>query len=224
MPTIERARARGARHARTSLAAIADELREARLAAGMSQQHVASVAGLTQSRVSRTERCQRLPPRIDELARHCAALGLRLSLRAYPDASPVRDAAQLRLLARLRAQLGPGLRWRSEVPVGGEGDLRAWDVVLDARGAGAPEPAASVGIDAETRLRDIQALQRRVELKRRDSGVDIVALLLADTKHNRAVLRAYRTALTSTFPLDTAAVMSALRRGQIPRASGIVIL
>jgi len=195
---------------------MSTELREARLTAGISQEHVARAAGLTQSRVSRTERGKRLPPRLDELAQHCAVLGLRLSLKAYPEGLPVRDAAQLRLLARFRSRLGPGFDWESEVPVGGRGDLRAWDAVL--RGA------EVIGIDAETRLRDIQALQRRSELKWRDSGVDKVVLVVAATKHNRAILREHRAALTSTFPLDTAAVMVALGAGEAPGSNGIVIV
>ncbi len=191
-------------------------MRDARLAAGVSQLHVARVAGLTQSRISRTERGQRLPPRLDELAQHCAALGLRLSLKAYPDGLPVRDAAQLRLLERLRRQIGPGLRWRTEVPVGGVDDLRAWDVLL--------EGDHDTGIDAETRLYDLQALQRRTELKWRDSGVARVVLVIAGTRHNRALIREHRAALSSTLPLDTAAVMRALRRGVAPPANGIAIV
>ncbi len=195
---------------------LGSELRDVRLAAGVSQCHVARVAGLTQSRISRTERGQRLAPRLDELAQHCAALGLRLSLKAYPYGLPVRDAAQLRLLQRLRSQIGPGLRWRTEVPVGGVGDLRAWDVLL--------EGDQDIGIDAETRLHDLQALQRRTELKWRDSGVARVVLVVASTRHNRAVIREHRSALASTLPLDTAAIMRALRQGVTPPANGIAII
>jgi transcriptional regulator with XRE-family HTH domain len=196
--------------------AIAQELRDARLAAGLSQDHVAQAAGLGQSRISRTERGEPPTPRLDELVRHCVALGLRLSVRPYPAGTPVRDAAQLRLLARFRAMLGGSWAWRSEVPVGRDGDLRAWDALLEGPGV--------VAIDAETRLRDLQALQRRTELKQRDSGVPYVVLLVADTHHNRAVLREYRPALASTFPLDSRAVMGPLRAGRVPSASGIAIV
>jgi hypothetical protein len=155
-------------------------------------------------------------PRLDELAQHCAALGLRLSLRVYPDGSPVRDAAQLRLLERFRPIVASHFRWRSEVPVAGHDDLRAWDVVLDG--------PALIAVDAETRLRDVQAVQRRIELKRRDSGLPLVILLVASTHHNRSVLREYRAALASTFPLDTRVVLAALRAGRAPDGSGIVLL
>jgi transcriptional regulator with XRE-family HTH domain len=217
MASIDRARDRGERQAQKLLRELGTELREARLSAGLSQQHVARVAGLNQSRVSRTERSRRVPARVDELAVHCAALGLRLSIKVYPAGSPVRDRAQLRLLERLRLRLDPRFRWRSEAPVSPEsGDLRAWDVQLDGPG--------SIGIDAETRLHDIQALQRRCETKWRDSGVDRIVLLVGSTRHNRRVLGEHREALRSTFPADTPEVLAALRRGRMPGSNGVVVL
>jgi transcriptional regulator with XRE-family HTH domain len=216
MATMDRARDRGDRHARKLAAMVAQELRETRLSAGVSQAQVAQVAGLPQSRVSRTERIDGPAPRLDELARHCAVLGLSLSLRMYPEASSVRDAGQLRLLERLRAVVSSEFRWRTEVLVAGHGDLRAWDAFLDG--------PAEVAIDAETRLHDIQALQRRTELKLRDSGVACVVLAVAGTEHNRAVLKEHRAALASTLPLDTREVLAALRSGRAPAASGIVLL
>ncbi len=216
MATVDRARDKGRRQADKLFRGLGVELRDARLAAGLSQDHVAQVAGLDQSRVSRTERAERLPARIDELAAHCAALGLRLSLKAYPDGSPVRDAAQLRLIERFREPLAPQFLWRTEVLIGGKGDLRAWDIQLDGPG--------SIGIDAETRLYDIQALQRRFEAKWRDSGVDRLVLLVASSRHNRRVLAEHRDALLSTFPADTPEIMAALRRGRLPGSNGIVIL
>lgn len=216
MSSRERARDRGQRNATREWVRIGTELREQRLAAGLSQSHVAEVAGLTQSRISRTERSQRLPPRLDELGKHSAALGLRLSVKAYPEGQPVRDAAQLRLLERLRVQLDPELGWKTEVMVGGLRDERAWDAVIFG-----PD---KIGVDAETRLRDMQALQRKVESKWRDSGVTRVVLLVAATRHNRDVLREFRSALTSTFSLDTAAVMKVLRAGEALPANGIVVL
>lgn len=156
------------------------------------------------------------PARIDELCALCATLGLRLSVKAYPAGSAVRDAGQLRLMDRLRPQVSPGFRWRTEVGVGDDGDLRAWDVQLDGPG--------SIGIDAETRLYDVQAVQRRCELKQRDSAVDRIALLVARTHHNSAVLREHRVALASSFPADTFETMAALRAGRLPKRNGIIVL
>ena len=100
--------------------------------------------------------------------------------------------------------------------VAGPGDMRAWDLVIDGPG--------TVGIDAETRLRDIQATQRRCEMKWRDSGLDRVVLLVAATRHNRRVLREHRGALGSTFPADTAEILGELRRGRVPARNGIVVI
>lgn len=196
--------------------ALASELRDARRAAGVSQAHVARVAGLSQSKVSRIERAEHVSGRVDELARLSAALGLRLTMRVYPDGHAVRDEGHLRLLRRFRAQVSQRLRWRTEVPVGDSGDARAWDVLLEGVGA--------IGVDAETRLQDLQALQRRCELKARDSGVDRLVLLVAATRHNRLVLHEHRAALASTFPADTAEVMACLRQGRLPPRNGIVII
>lgn len=186
------------------------------MSAGVSQGHVAHVAGLSQTMVSRIERAQRPGLTIAEAAVMCAALGLRLQLKAYPEGLPVRDAAQLELLARFRGQVSHTFGWRTEVPIGDQGDLRAWDVVL--------EGSIGIGVDAETRLYDMQALQRRLELKLRDSDVGRVVLVVSGTHHNRAVLRAHRSALMSTLPLDTAAVMRSLRAGDVPIHNGIVLL
>jgi hypothetical protein len=166
--------------------------------------------------VSRTELALPSAVRIDELAVHAAAVGLRLSVKMYPRGSPVRDAGHLRLLARFKSRVDPALRWRSEVPIGDNGDLRAWDAQLD--GAG------SIAIDAETRLQDMQALQRRCETKLRDSGVDRLVLVVGATRHNRRVLGLHRDALRSTFPADTAEVMRALEHGRVSSTNGIVVV
>jgi hypothetical protein len=92
-----------------------------------------------------------------------------LAARAYPIGGGIRNVAQLELLARLRTRVAKQFTWRTEVPMPIEGDLRAWDAALFG-------PAIRVGIDAETRLRDIQAVDRRVMLKlpvaySRDAGI-----------------------------------------------------
>jgi len=216
MATRENAGDRGRRHGRRIQAKLASELRDARLMAGLSQEHVARAAGLPQSRISRTERDVPPSPRIDEAAAHAAALGLRFWAQTFPEGPAVRDAGQLRLLQRLRDVISAAFTWRSEVSLGISGDLRAWDVRLDG--------PAIVAIDAETRLHDVQELQRRLELKLRDSGVPCLVLVVAATRHNAAVLRLHRAALTSTFPLGTRETLGALRAGRAPNAYGIAVL
>ena len=216
MATTDRPQHRGPREAARIGRRIGDELRHARLTAGLSQRELGAAAGLSQPHISRIERFERQPAWLEELATQCAALGLRVSIKLYPDGSPVRDAGQLRLLARLRAELSVAWRWRSEALIGGLGDLRAWDVRLDGPG--------SVGIDAETRLHDVQAVQRRVAAKARDSNVQRVVVLVARTRPNESVLREHAEALASTFPAGTREVMAALRAGRLPPRDGLVSL
>ena len=82
----------------------------------------------------------------------------------------------------------------------------------------------AIAFEAETRLYDVQAQVRRILAKFADGRVDRVILVLADTRHNRTVLREARELLRSDFPLDTRAVMTALRAGRDPGANGIVLL
>lgn len=216
MATWESTRARGVRRARSLAHSIGQELLDARLAAGLSQGSVAHAAGLQQSRISRTERGVPPLPRLDELTRHCAVLGHELGARPFPIGSPVRDAAQRSLLTALQGLVSDLFRWRFEVGLDIPGDRRAWDAWLDGPG--------DIAIDAETRLRDVQDLQRRLELKWRDSGSPRLVLVISATKHNRRVVREHRNALRSTLPLDSRDVLAALRAGRVPAANGIAFV
>jgi hypothetical protein len=71
----------------------------------------------------------------------------------------------------------------------------------------------------------VQALQRRIALKRRDSAdIDDVLLLLADTRHNQNLMRDHGVALRSDLAIPGAKVMEALAAGRAPGGSGIVLL
>lgn len=83
---------------------------------------------------------------------------------------------------------------------------------------------AYICVEAEMRLDDLQALERRIALKRRDGGNPLVILLIADTESNRRRILAHRDALRSSFPLDSRVVLTALGAGRAPEAGGIVIL
>jgi hypothetical protein len=81
-----------------------------------------------------------------------------------------------------------------------------------------------IGIEAESRLGDIQAIDRRAQLKKRDAGLDRLVLLVADTRWNREVLGRHRDALRGSYPLDTKEVLAALAREDVPLGDGIVVL
>jgi transcriptional regulator with XRE-family HTH domain len=217
MPGQERAVDRGARRAAVFVFELGRELRDARLAHGLSQAEVARAVGLSQPEVSRLERGLVPTASIVDIARLLSTVGLELSARAYPSGQPVRDAAHLRLLAALRACLHPGLSWRTEVPIPINRDLRAWDGLVTG-------PTFRIGVEAETRVRDIQALSRRIGLKQRDSNVDHVILLLAGTRWNRNLVRGHAADLAAQFPGTSRDVLAALLAGRDPGASCVILL
>jgi len=155
--------------------------------------------------------------RVIDLARALAVVGLDLHLRAYPLGSALRDAAHLRLLERLRSRLGDGAMWATEVPLPQPGDRRAWDAVVRIA-------AVRIGVEAETRARDSQELQRRLGAKQRDGGVDHVVLLLADTRHNRTFLRTVGEGFRSMFPVDGRTALRRLSEPSDPGGNAIILL
>jgi len=97
--------------ARGIRADLAAEIRQARLAAGLSQGRAGAAVGISSSQFGRIERAEIQGLTIEQASRAAAAVGLKLVARGYPDGDPVRDAAQLRLLERFRVRLPPGSGW-----------------------------------------------------------------------------------------------------------------
>lgn len=203
--------------ARRALLILGDELREARIQAALTQRELGAIIGISPAAIGRIERGQSPHVAYETLVLVGAALGVDIPLRAYPSGDPVRDAAQLGLLASFRALLPTGLRSPTEVPLGIAGDLRAWDEVVEGRGWSLPT-------EAETRIRDVQALRRRLALKCRDAGVDTMLLVVADTRHNRRVLRLAAADLAEAFPVRGRHALAALRRGEKPSGSAILLV
>ena len=83
---------------------------------------------------------------------------------------------------------------------------------------------AGPGCEAETRLADIQAMERRLALKLRDGAVDILLLVVSDTAHNRDVLQRHREVLRPLLPLDGRDVLRAFATGRLPDRSGLLVL
>ena len=193
------------------------EIRVARVSAGVSQRAAAARVGMSHAQFGRIERAELDELTVDQLTRALLAVGLSPIVRAGPGAGPAFDSGQLAVFNRLRRMLPVAVNVRTEVPLPIAGDRRAWDAVL------ALEPL-SVPVEVEARLHDIQALDRRAALKLRDSTFDRLLLLVSDTANNRRMLDVHREHLRVSFPLDTRALLRALRAGRTPEASGIVVL
>jgi hypothetical protein len=217
MATLQRRLDRGRDQAERISRQAGAEIRLSRRGAGVSIRSAAGSVGMSESMFGRIERARLPRITVAQLAIASAAVGLRFAGRVYPDGDPVRDEAHTRLLQRFRDELPGRTPWRFEVPLPIAGDRRAWDAqcVLD---------RVTVAIEAEMKLYDLQALDRRIGLKRRDGGLATVVLLVAETHANRRHLAEHREVLRPSFPLDSRAVLAAVRNGRAPAASGIVLL
>lgn len=218
MATAQRVSSLAASRTASVLRNLGDEVRQGRLSRGLSQLEVARVASISQAKVSQIERASLATVSIRDVCHLLAAVGMELSARAYPAGPPLRDAAHRALLERLRARIGQSVRWKFEVPLPITGDLRAWDAVMELANV-------RVAVEAETRVRDVQALQRRVSLKLRDDPTTTrVVLLLADTRSNREMVRAEERILSEEYPLSPRAMLASLSEGRAPESSGVVLL
>ena len=217
MTTRDRPAERARAEAAARLRRAGDDLRTARRSAGLSLREVASRGGTSHTQVRRVERGLAPGVTVIQLASLAALVGLELPIRLYPAGDPIRDAGQSALLDRFHRRLHPSLGWRTEVPLPIDGDRRAWDAVVSLAGQ-------RCVVEAETRLDDLQALERRVNVKLRDGRADIAVLLVARTRVNRAALLAHPAALRSTFPGSTREAMLAVTSGHLPPRSAVVVL
>jgi transcriptional regulator with XRE-family HTH domain len=192
------------------------DIGNARRTAGLSLEAVGRACDISGSTAQRIETGAIGNPDLLVLAKMAAAVGLDVRLRAYAGGDPIRDAPQQRLLERLHAQIPAKVAWRTEVPLPTIDDRRAWDAMIVGTGWRA-------AIDAETVLDDIQALERRLTLKQRDGGIELAILLVADTPRNRRAMRGAPAAFGG-FSRESRSVLRALRRGEDPGTSAIILL
>jgi transcriptional regulator with XRE-family HTH domain len=218
MGARERSIDRGRRIAATDLTRVGGELRAARHGIGRSLESIGVASGMSPSQVARIERGALPSTSVSQLARLGAAVGLDVRVRTYPGPDPMLGMGQWALIGRLRARLPETASLRHEVPLPTAGDQRAWDVVIG--GLLGPD----LPVDAETRLADPQAQLRRAMLKLRDSGFAAMVWLIADTRHNRAALRAIGDLLSTDFPVSARTALHALREGRHPGGSAIILL
>ena len=182
MPVREGAINTGAREGRQVTRMLGAELRGARRMAGISQDTLGAAAGMSGSEVGRVERGESPWLTTSTQRGSCSGVGLDLWVRAYPGGPPVRDAAHLQFLARFEARLPASVRCHREWPIPNSRDRRALDLFL----TGLPLRSGSRGGDD---LDDLQALQRTINLKRRDAGLERMILLVRDSGRNRDILR-----------------------------------
>jgi transcriptional regulator with XRE-family HTH domain len=199
---------------------IGTDLRTARLMAGKTLADVGRAVGMSYSQVGRIERAALPSATLPQLARIGAVVGLDVRVRAYPGAIPMRDAGQIALLDRLRRRLAPNLTMQTEVPLPIEGDLRAWDAVIN----GFEPDADPLHAEAETRLYDAQAQFRRIALKTRDAGETVLLLVISDTPRNRDAVRASAPYVAETYSLPPRTALAALAAGRHPGASALVFV
>jgi transcriptional regulator with XRE-family HTH domain len=196
-------------------------LRDGRVHLGISQETMASALGCSQTGYAKFEAGQ-VPVTVQRLAEAAAVLGLKASLGFYPEGDAIRDAGQQALVKRFRAVVVEP--WRvvgqeGAMPISGDG--RAWDVELQLRTAAARQ---DVGVECETRIRDIQALARRTHLRERDSGVDRQLIVLSDSAHNRHLADELRDALGDAYRRSPRLILGELRAGRLLSGSGVILV
>jgi transcriptional regulator with XRE-family HTH domain len=218
MATRETRADRGRARARTIAARLIGELAEARKLAGLSQQAMARFLDWSQSEVSRFERVVN-PDAVSvvDIGQFAAVLGRELAANLFPAGDPIRDKGHQALIRRFVVLLSKSWQVAREVPLPNIGDPRVWDVVL--RGA-----ACRVGVEAETRIRDVQALTRRIHERERYGGVDQVLLVLSASTHNRRLLEQLLEALGPRFQTPPRQILKALRDGSPIPGSGVILL
>jgi transcriptional regulator with XRE-family HTH domain len=196
---------------------IGDELRTGRHVLGTTQTQVGVAIGVSASEISRRElgRSRRLTGA--KLALHAAAVGLKLVVKLYPLGGGIRDAAQARYIAAFVARVGRSWRVTLEAPIPLPGDLRAVDVLLASE-------RARVAVEVITRLADLQAQVRSAQLKARDIGATRLILVVAATHANRNAMASARSALLSSFDLDSRRLLADLAAGRDPGRDGILML
>lgn len=208
-----------AREAGERVTGLVAEVRRHRIGAGMSQATLGGHAGVSRDRISRIERGKEPEVPAALLIKLAAWVGLSLPMRLFPGIEPIHDAGQVRVLGRLVARFGDGWGWRYEVPFPIPADQRAWDAV----GTHA-QTGLVLHVEAETRLGDVQALLRRLALKRRDGRADRLVLVLADTRHDRLVVRAAAAELGAAFPAERRQALRDLIAGRDTGADTLLLI
>jgi len=198
---------------------LGHDAKSVRLARGWTQAHVGRRAGTSQASVARLEAGNiRLSVRI--VARIFAALGMDLSLKAYPGTEVrLRDSGQLALADALRLQAHPGWRVIFEAPTADDGRQAADMLFLGFNGA--------THLELEAGLADFQAQLRRGQLKRdalqRRHGQRVALVMgLSDTQRNRAAAAANAGVIRAALPASSREILASIREGRPLQRDGLL--
>lgn len=205
--------------------AVADEMRRARLDAGLSIREVAAAAGLDWSHLAKVEGGDRELSQAALVAVACV-LGHDPSIRLFPSSGPrVRDRLQARMIEALLAVLHPRWRPRLEVPVY-RPSSGVIDLVLH-------DPAAATIIAGESHslLHAVDGQLRWAALKTEALpsadgwpwSADLAArptvsrlLLLRSTDANRSLVRSLPGTFRAAYHASTSDAWQALTTPDVP--------
>lgn len=187
---------------------------------GISQHALARDLGCSQANLWRVE-ARQIELTVVRMSEMASLLGLELSIGLHELGDPIRDKGQQALAGRFAALLSPRWAVTSEALLPMPGDLRAWDKLLRLTGA---ERGQVVGVDLETRIRDVQALVRRTRLRERDGGVGAILIVVSDSATNRRLVGQLRDALGPDYATTARKILSHLRDGTELPDSGVVLI
>jgi transcriptional regulator with XRE-family HTH domain len=199
------------------VAAVLTELRNARLDANLSQAALAKKLGWTQTRYSRFER-NADPITVEDVCLVAIVLGLKPRFDLYRVDEGLRDQGSVGLVNRFCALLSPVWLVMREAPFPNLGDFRSWDVLLRLGSS------FRVGVEAETRLRELEGLVRRIRQRELHGDVNEILVVLSRSGHNRSNVDAFRTALGPSYLTPSGDLLAALRTGRQVPGSGVILL
>jgi transcriptional regulator with XRE-family HTH domain len=199
------------------------DIRHARVGAGLSLRRVGEVAGISGAQISRIERGLSPSTSVVQLVRLGAVVGLDVRIHAYPGGDPLRDTGHVQVIERFRMRLATTVGVRLEVPLPIQGDRRAWDLFLD-RLLDRDGRLIGMPAEVETRISDAQAQIRKIWLKMRDSSMDAVIVVVADTPTNRRAIAAARSTVAGMFPVTARTALAALAEGRHPGGSCLLFI
>ena len=85
-------------------------------------------------------------------------------------------------------------------------------------------PGQLIGVEAETRVRDIQAFVRRIREREVDGGANAIVIVLAESEVNRRLLPLLLEALGPRYTTPPRRILRSLRRGRPLTGSGVVLV